>query len=126
MFLHGVLRPRSVRALRTAGHLVHLLELVTAGHCFRELVTIVPQHQPDPLRGEVAGGAFDGRERVEQFEVGVISAVCRVEVARQLEPQARLVVALRAPVMITDYKCNGFQLRNTGRSICSRIWVGLT
>ena len=95
MFLHGVLRPRSVRALRTAGQPVHPL-----ARAARQPLAVVPQHQPDPLRGEVARGAPDGRQRVEQLQVGVVSAVARVEVARQRDPQARLVVALRAPVTI--------------------------
>ena len=82
-----------MRALRTAGEPVHLLRRAAA--C--ELLAVVPQHEPDPLGGEVAGGALDGREGVEQLEVGVVSAVRRVQVAGQFEPQARLVVAFRAP-----------------------------
>ena len=83
-----------MRALRTAGEPVHLLPRAAAA-C--ELLAVVPQHEPDPLGGEVAGGALDGREGVEQLEVGVVPAVRRVQVAGQFEPQARLVVAFRAP-----------------------------
>ena len=97
MFLHGVLRPRGVRALRTAGQLVHPLARAAS-----KPLAVVPKHQPDPLRREVARGALDGRQSVEQLQVGVVFAVARVEVARQREPQARLVVAFRAPVTKID------------------------